>query len=64
MDRLKNFIKDIRGMEIVYWGVFLLNLFSFILNAATGSLMILAGLAGMVIMGIVLYRYYAAGREG
>jgi len=51
-------IADLRGTEIAYWSILLLNLFMFFVNIFGGSLFFLFSVAGVAIMIACLNNYY------
>jgi hypothetical protein len=50
--------KDIRGKEVFFWFILVLNLFGFFLNIFEADLFFLVSLAGVLLMMVALNNYY------
>lgn len=59
MDFLKKInFNDIRGKEILFWSILVLNLFGFFLNIFTGDWFFLMNIIGAGLMVYVINNYY------
>lgn len=50
--------KDIRGKEVLFWAILVLNLIAFFMNLFTGDFIFLLNLAGAIFMMLVINNYY------
>lgn len=50
--------KDIRGKEVLFWAILVLNLIAFFMNLFTGDFIFLLNMAGAIFMMLAINNYY------